>query len=30
MQRVFELDVLACPSCNGRLRLIASISDRTY
>ncbi len=23
MRRVFELDVLACPRCGGRLRLIA-------
>jgi hypothetical protein len=27
MGRVFELDVLACPTCGGRLRLIATIDD---
>jgi len=27
MQRAFGLDVLACPRCGGRLRLIATISD---
>ena len=27
MQRAFRLDVLACPRCGGRLRLIATISD---
>ena len=25
MQRAFELDVLACPRCGGRLRLIATV-----
>ena len=31
MRRVFELDVLACPRCGGRLRLIAVLeaSDTT-
>jgi hypothetical protein len=28
MQRTFGLDVLACPSCGGRLRLIALIEQR--
>ncbi len=27
MERAFGLDVLACPRCGGRLRLLASISD---
>ena len=27
MQRAFELDVLACPRCGGRLRLIATLED---
>jgi len=27
MRRVFEIDVLACTSCGGRLRLIATIED---
>ena len=27
MQRAFELDVLACPKCGGRLRLIATVED---
>ena len=27
MQRAFGLDVLACPCCGGRLRLVATISD---
>ena len=27
MQRAFELDVLACPRCGGRLRLIATVED---
>ena len=27
MQRAFELDVLACPRCGGRLRLIAIVED---
>jgi hypothetical protein len=29
MQRTFGLDVLACPSCGGRLRLVALIEQRT-
>ena len=28
MHRVFDLDVLACPRCGGRLRVIATIQDR--
>ena len=27
MQRAFEIDVLACPRCGGRLRLIATVED---
>jgi len=27
MQRAFEIDVLACPRCGGRLRLIATVKD---
>jgi hypothetical protein len=27
MRRAFELDVLACPRCGGRMRLIATIED---
>jgi hypothetical protein len=27
MRRVFDLDVLACPRCGGRLRLIATVQD---
>jgi hypothetical protein len=27
MRRVFHLDVLACPCCGGRLRVIASAQD---
>ena len=27
MRRVFALDVLACPRCDGRLRVIATIQD---
>jgi hypothetical protein len=27
MRRAFALDVLACPACGGRLRLIALIVD---
>ena len=27
MQRAFDLDVLACPGCGGRLRLLATIED---
>jgi hypothetical protein len=29
MRRGFELDVLACPKCGGRLRLLALIMDRS-
>ena len=29
MRRAFELDVLACPRCGGRMRLIATIDDAT-
>lgn len=29
MRRGFDLDVLACPKCGGRLRLIAFIMDRS-
>jgi hypothetical protein len=25
--RTFEIDVLACPDCGGRLRLLATIED---
>jgi hypothetical protein len=28
LRRVFALDVLACPACGGRLRLLATIEDR--
>ncbi len=28
MQRVFALDVLVCPSCGGRMKAIAEITDR--
>jgi Putative transposase len=28
MRRVFEIDVLACPSCGGRMKPIAEITDR--
>ena len=28
LRRVFALDVLACPDCGGRLRLLATIEDR--
>jgi hypothetical protein len=28
LRRVFELDILACPECGGRLRLLATIEDR--
>jgi hypothetical protein len=28
LRRVFELDILACPDCGGRLRLLATIEDR--
>jgi len=27
LQRVFAVDVLACPNCGGRMRLIATIED---
>ena len=27
LRRVFELDVLACPDCGGRLRLVATIEN---
>jgi hypothetical protein len=27
MRRVFDLDVLACPRCGGRLRLIATVEN---
>src|SRR2546425_4476644 len=27
MRRAFDLDVLACPRCGGRLRLIATLED---
>ena len=27
MQRAFEIDVLTCPWCSGRLRLIATVED---
>jgi hypothetical protein len=27
MQRAFDVDVLACPRCGGRLRLIATVND---
>jgi hypothetical protein len=27
MQRAFDVDVQACPSCGGRLRLITAIVD---
>ena len=27
MRRAFEIDVLACPRCGGRLRLIATVKD---
>jgi uncharacterized protein YbaR (Trm112 family) len=28
LRRVFELDILACPDCGGRLRLVATIEQR--
>ena len=28
LRRVFALDILACPGCGGRLRLLATIEDR--
>jgi hypothetical protein len=27
MRRAFDVDVLACPRCGGRLRLIATVED---
>jgi len=27
MRRAFDVDVLACPCCGGRLRLIATVDD---
>lgn len=27
MRRAFEIDVLACPRCGGRMRLVATIED---
>jgi hypothetical protein len=27
MWRAFDIDVLACPRCGGRLRLIATVED---
>ena len=27
MRRAFEIDMLACPRCGGRLRLIATVDD---
>ena len=27
MRRAFEIDVLACPRCGGRLRLMATVED---
>jgi uncharacterized protein YbaR (Trm112 family) len=27
MQRAFDIDVLACPRCGGRLRLLDTIED---
>ncbi|MFQ5521008.1 MAG: hypothetical protein ACE5FK_06395 [Candidatus Methylomirabilia bacterium] len=27
MRRAFEIDVLVCPRCGGRMRLIATIED---
>ena len=27
LRRTFAIDVLACPDCGGRLRLVATISD---
>jgi hypothetical protein len=27
MHRAFEIDVLACPRCGGRLRLLATVED---
>jgi len=27
MRRAFDIDVLACPRCGGRLRLMATVED---
>ena len=27
MRRAFDIDVLACPRCGGRLRLLATVED---
>jgi hypothetical protein len=27
MRRAFDIDVLACPRCGGRLRLMATVDD---
>ena len=27
MRRAFDIDVLACPRCGGRLRLLATVDD---
>ena len=29
LERTFEIDVLACPECGGRLRLLATIEQRS-
>jgi hypothetical protein len=29
MRRAFEIDVLACPKCGGRMELIATIEEPT-
>ncbi len=29
LRRVWDLDVLRCPACDGRMRMIAAIEDRT-
>ena len=28
LRRIFAIDILACPDCGGRLRLLATIEDR--
>jgi hypothetical protein len=28
MQRAFEIDVLTCPRCGGRMRLLATVEDQ--
>jgi uncharacterized protein YbaR (Trm112 family) len=28
LERTFEIDVLACPECGGRLRFLSTIEDR--